>query len=166
MTLSKNCHFLLGEGAEERDPCSPTPRPSPELARQDRSVPGSLLGGQAGRCTCEVRGGPQLWAPGPRGGPEGFLHVSRAERCFCVFIFLGSEFSLLTGIFDRYFLITRVWRLMSVNPARGHTCEYRGMRTGGHRPNMHVPVCGCADVGPCACSCMRVCTCIRAYAFV
>ena len=51
---------------------------------------------------------------------------------------------------------------MSVNPARGHTCEYRGMR-GGYRLNTHVPVCGCADGGPCACSCMRVCTCIRAY---
>lgn len=120
LTLSKNCHFLLGEGAEEGDPCSPTPQAQPGACPPGPACSGSLLGDGAGQCVWEVRGGPQLWAlgaqlPGPRGCTEGFLYVSRVERCFYVFIFNGPEISLLTGIFDLYFL--RVWHLMFVNPA-------------------------------------------------
>lgn len=46
---------------------------------------------------------------------EGFLHVSRVERCLCVFILIGPEISLLTEIFDQCCL--EYSRLMFVNPA-------------------------------------------------
>ena len=69
------------------------------------------LGGEGWASAVGCRGS----RPGTQRMHRGLLHVSCVDRCFYVFIFIGPEISLLTGIFDWYFL--RVWHLMFVNPA-------------------------------------------------
>lgn len=93
LTLSKNCHFLLGEGAEEGDPWSLTPQaqlgacpPGPACSRFTTGEVG--LGGVSGRrgvgLSCGLQG---LTSPDPEDAPRAFC-TSHVLNVVCVFSFL------------------------------------------------------------------------------
>lgn len=76
LTLSKNCHLLLGDGAG-KEPCLPSPRPRPERAHQllQRSWE---AGAERVRGRCGLGSG-QAHQPGPRARMEATV-----EKTVCI----------------------------------------------------------------------------------